>query len=147
MSEPITVIIPGDPQGKQRPRFRKNGKGTYTPKQTRDYEGTIRLLASREMAGKEPLNIPVALELRAHFAIPQSWSQAKKMDALLGRVRPTAGLDVDNIVKAIMDGMNKVAYRDDCLVVSVTASKVYGQSPFVVATVKPINGSTSVSEA
>ncbi len=34
MSEPITVIIPGDPHGKQRPRFRANGS-TYTPTPTR----------------------------------------------------------------------------------------------------------------
>lgn len=146
MNEPITVIIPGDPHGKGRPRFRRNG-GTYTPSATVAYEAAVGTLATREMRGREPLTIPVHVELRAHFPIPKSWPEAKRMDALLGRLRPTGGFDIDNICKAVLDGMNKIAYRDDSLVVSITASKVYAQSPFVVATVKAIDGSESVSEA
>lgn len=140
MSDPITVIIPGDPFGKQRPRFRSNG-GTYTPSATRNYEKAVATLAAAEMRGRSPLTEPVQIELKAHFPIPKSWSEKKRMDAILGRVRPTCSPDLDNIIKAIGDGLNGVAYRDDSLIVSVTAMKVYGQSPFVVATIKPINGS------
>lgn len=145
MIEPITVIIPGDPHGKGRPRFRRNGS-TYTPSHTRNYETAVGMITTREMAGREPITLPVHVELRAHFPIPKSWSRTKQMDALVGRIRPTGGFDIDNICKAVLDGMNKIAYRDDSLVVSIHASKVYGPKPFVVATIKPITGSEATED-
>lgn len=140
MSDPITIMIPGAPHGKGRPRFRRNG-GTYTPSHTRNYETAVGRITAKEMAGRDPITTPVHVELRAHFEIPKSWPAGKKTDALLGRVRPTGGYDIDNICKAVLDGMNKIAYRDDSLVVSIRASKVYSEQPFVVAMVKPIEGS------
>ncbi len=104
-------------------------------------------LAAVEMRGRTAMTEPVQVEMKAVFPIPKSWSEAKRMDAILGRIRPTCSPDIDNIFKSVADGLNGIAYRDDSLIVSVTASKVYGQSSFVVATVKPINGSESVSEA
>jgi Holliday junction resolvase RusA-like endonuclease len=142
MSEPITVIIPGDPHGKQRPRFRANGS-TYTPTPTKNYEKAVATLASVEMRGRPILTEPVQVEMKAVFPIPNSWSEAKKLDAILGRIRPTCSPDIDNIFKSLADGLNGVVYRDDSLIVSIMAQKVYGQEPLVVATVKPITGSTS----
>lgn len=145
MSEPLTIMIPGDPHGKQRPRFRANGSA-YTPTPTKAYEKAISTIAAAEMQGREPLDGPVIVEMRAHFEIPKSWPEAKRMDALLGRIRPTGSPDLDNIVKSLCDGLNGVAYRDDSRVVAITASKVYGHRPFVVATVKPITGSVATEE-
>lgn len=141
MSDPITIMIPGAPHGKGRPRFRCNGS-TYTPSHTRNYETAVGHIAAKEMAGRDPITTPVHVELRAHFEIPKSWPAGKRTDALLGRIRPTGGFDLDNICKAVLDGVNKIAYRDDSLVVSIRASKVYGQQPFVVATIQPIEGSS-----
>jgi Holliday junction resolvase RusA-like endonuclease len=39
--------------------------------------------------------------------------------------------DLDNIVKAITDGMNGVVYEDDSQIVSLHATKVYGTDAMV----------------
>lgn len=43
-----------------------------------------------------------------------------------GRTRPVVKPDIDNMVKGVMDGLNKIAWNDDNQVVKVIASKVYG---------------------
>lgn len=144
MSEPLTIVIPGDPKGKERPRF---GRGrAYTAEGTRAYEEQVGWLAKQELRGRPPIMIPVVMHLRAHFAIPKGWPLTKRQAALIGLIRPTCGPDIDNIVKAVADGLNHIAYRDDKQIVSVNASKVYGASPMVVVTIKEITGS-EVSEA
>lgn len=145
MNEPLTIMVPGQPHGKQRPRFRKGGS-TYTPTPTKNYEKFVATIAAAEMRSRAPMDCPVVIELRAHFEIPKSWSESKRTDALLGRIRPTGSPDLDNIVKSISDGLNGVAYRDDSRIVAIQASKVYGHHAFVVATVKPIEGSQATED-
>ena len=139
--QPITIVIPGPPQGKARPRF--NGKsGVYTPSKTVAYESAIGMLAKASMRGKEPLSGPLHMDMRAVMQIPRSWSKAKQQAALSGEIRPTGKPDIDNLLKSAADGMNKIVYRDDSAIVSVHSSKVYGLQPRVVVTVKPV-GATS----
>ena len=137
MSEPITVVIPGIPQGKARARF-NGASGVYTPVKTAAYETAIGILARASMRGKEQLTGALHLEMRAVMPIPKSWSRAKTDAAILGEIRPTGKPDIDNILKAVADGMNKIVYPDDSAIVSVNSSKVYGQQSFVVVTVKPV---------
>jgi Holliday junction resolvase RusA-like endonuclease len=138
MIEPITVIIPGKPTPKGRPRFNSKTGGIYTPKKTQHYERTVGLLANNAMRGKEVFQGPVHLELRAHFQIPKSWPEELKVKALLGEISPR-GADTDNIVKAVSDGLNKIVYRDDTQIVSIRATKVYAHQPFVVVTVSEVS--------
>jgi Holliday junction resolvase RusA-like endonuclease len=42
-----------------------------------------------------------------------------------GTERPTKKPDIDNIVKAILDGMNGIVYVDDKQVVDLNLTKVY----------------------
>ena len=37
--------------------------------------------------------------------------------------------DIDNLMKIVMDSMNKLYFRDDSIVVAVNAIKYYGESP------------------
>lgn len=137
MTDPVTIIIQGAPHGKGRPRF--NGKTVYTPAETRNYERGVSFIASAEMRGRELMDGPLHIELRAVFAIPKSWSAAKRHQALIGEVRPAVKPDTDNILKAITDPCNGVVFRDDAQIVSVRASKVYGLEPLVIATIKSVH--------
>lgn len=144
MSIPLTIVIQGPPHGKGRPRF---GAGrVYTPIETRNYETGIALIAKSEMRGRAMFDGPLHMDLRAVFAIPKSWSDKKRTQAILGEIRPTVKPDADNILKAIKDGLNGIAYRDDAQIVSVHASKVYGAEPFVVATIKSVSATESQSQ-
>lgn len=140
MNEPVTVVLSGDPQGKGRPRAAVRGKFAtfYTPAKTRTYEGMIRTAAMDAMAGREPISEPVEFDIRAVFAVPQSWSAKKRAAAITGELRPAKKPDIDNVIKAWTDAMNGVVFADDCQIVKGSFSKVYGTAPLVVATVKPI---------
>lgn len=53
-----------------------------------------------------------------------------------GTVRPSRKPDVDNVLKAVLDALNGVAYKDDSRVVHVAASKFYSNDPKIVIRIK-----------
>ena len=50
---------------------------------------------------------------------------------LWNKIRPTKKPDIDNIIKAVLDALNGVAYKDDTQVVQVMATKKYRDKAFV----------------
>jgi Holliday junction resolvase RusA-like endonuclease len=40
---------------------------------------------------------------------------------------PTVPPDLDKLIRAVLDGLTGVAYKDDGQVVKITAVKIYGQ--------------------
>lgn len=140
MTQTLSIVIPGPPQGKGRPRIGKVGAHArmFTPAKTAAYEGLVSLAAQQVMqaAGVAILNCPVSCHITAVMPIPVSWSQAKRRRAICGQEEPTTKPDGDNIVKAIFDGFNGVLWRDDVLCTSHGLQKVYGEQPGVYVTVR-----------
>lgn len=91
----IKIVIEGCPVPKQRPRVGKGGR-VYTPKKTRKYEKRV-----GELAGSLYRFRPVDHDVEIHMAI--FWPDRRRRD-------------LDNTVKSILDGMNKVVYADDYFV-------------------------------
>ena len=129
----IRFFVPGEPVGKGRPRIGQvRGRAmAFTPRKTVDYENLVKMVASQAMAGSPPLEGPVSLTVNAVFSVPQSWSKKRQAAALEGKIRPTGRPDIDNAIKAISDGLNKIVFRDDSQVVHVSAVKIYGLVPGV----------------
>jgi Holliday junction resolvase RusA-like endonuclease len=129
----VSFIIPGQPQGKGRPRIVKIGgfSRMATPKETVAYEGLIALAAQTALAGRPMLDGPVAMRLVLHCQVPASWSGKKQREALAGEHMPTTKPDADNVLKAVCDGCNGVLWRDDVQVVELTLSKRYAATPCV----------------
>ena len=121
----IEFSILGEPQGKGRPRFTKSGHA-YTPEKTRKYETWVQACATEAMGGVAPVTGPVGVTIKAFFSIPKSYPKARKERIALGLELPTKKPDIDNLVKSVCDGMNKIVYEDDAQVVSVQAHKSYG---------------------
>lgn len=48
---------------------------------------------------------------------------------LNGELLPAKKPDIDNVVKAVLDALNKVAYRDDNQVVELQIRKQYSERP------------------
>jgi Holliday junction resolvase RusA-like endonuclease len=120
----LSLSIPMVPTSKARPRVTANG--TYTPKRTRVAEKTVRDYAFEAMHPRRAVAAPLALSVRALFAIPKSWSKAKREAAYEKRLMHTSKPDVDNLVKLVKDALQGVVYVDDCQIVTLTAHKDWG---------------------
>ena len=57
--------------------------------------------------------------------IPKSWPKVKRLEAEYGAILPASKPDVDNILKAAMDGLEGALYHSDAQVTSVNAKKVF----------------------
>jgi len=122
----VEIEVSGQPQGKGRPRFTRTGKA-YTPDKTREYESRIQAAAWKAMqeAKLEPTERFVSVEIIAFMEIPKSWSKVKRMEAGYGALQHTTKPDLDNIVKAALDGMEGAVYVSDKQVTSIKARKMY----------------------
>lgn len=132
----IIFTIKGEPRGKGRPRFTKNGR-VYTPTETIQYENLV-ALGYRNSAKGYKFTSPVRVTIKA-FQKPPKKSK-KVVEAMLnGRVLPTKKPDLDNIAKIILDGLNKVAWDDDTQVVEMMVIKRYAEDPLVAVIIEEID--------
>ncbi|WP_407473501.1 RusA family crossover junction endodeoxyribonuclease [Sulfitobacter sp. PM12] len=129
----MRIVIPGKPFAKQRPRF-ANGR-TYTPDATVSFERTVGQYAVA--AGLPTLSGPVRLSIVAVFEPAQSWSKKRKAAAMWNP--HTQKPDLDNIEKAILDGLNRIAYVDDSQVCMVDKRKMWGSEAQTIVEVTPLN--------
>ena len=60
------------------------------------------------------------------FEVPQSYPKKKAALCTQNITRPTCKPDMDNIVKAVADALNGVAYKDDSGIVEAHVYKRYG---------------------
>ena len=120
----IEFFVP-EIRGKGRPRLTKNGVA-FTDAKTRSYENLVKLLALQAMenAGAQMTDKPVKATINAYFEIPKSYTKKKVQAIINGEIKP-AKPDVDNIIKSIFDGCNKIIFKDDVQIYTLTATKSY----------------------
>jgi Holliday junction resolvase RusA-like endonuclease len=139
----ITISLAGEPVAKGRPRasLRRARGGKLrihmrTPDKTASYEERVRAAARTEVETLSglmslPFDGPVRIDLLAVFEPPASWSQKKRAAAIGREIAHTVRPDLDNILKAWLDALNGIVYRDDTQVVRVVAEKRYGPQALV----------------
>lgn len=131
----------GNPIGKSRPKFSTiNGYAqTYTPAKTTNYENLVRLSYQQKYGGQIiEKDIPLRVEISAYFPIPKSISKKKHEQMQAGEIRHTKKPDSDNIVKAICDALNSVAYYDDSQVCELIVKKYYSDEPRAEITISEV---------
>jgi Holliday junction resolvase RusA-like endonuclease len=133
----VTLVIPGQPCGKQRARVLRIGR-SFTPQKTVQYETLIREVFAVTYPGASQLDGALRLELRAYYQIPQSASKKKVTAMLAGEIRPTVKPDFDNVCKIVGDALNGIAYQDDKQIVEQTFSKWYSDAPRIEITISTL---------
>jgi Holliday junction resolvase RusA-like endonuclease len=128
--------VPGEPRGKGRPRFTKQGH-TYTDSETKAYEQKI-IAYYRKTFGsfRWPDNSFIAVKVVAYYPIPKSATKAQLAAMQAGKIFPSRKPDIDNVLKVVLDALNGVAYKDDSRVVCVEAEKKYSFEPRLEIEVK-----------
>lgn len=136
----IKLIIDGEPVGKGRPRFQRNGQ-PYTPEKTRIYEDYIKM-CYRVQNGKDRVTpgAAVAVTIRACFGIPKRTSKLMRKLMLSSPypVRPTKKPDADNITKIILDALNGLAWEDDKQITGLLVTKEYSEVPQVIVEITEV---------
>jgi Holliday junction resolvase RusA-like endonuclease len=110
----------------------------YTQDKTREIEARIKSAAKAQ--GADPvLTGEVWASAKVFFSIPEAWPRIKKMQAVTGKIRPAKKPDCDNQLKAILDALNGVAWKDDAQVVEAKISKFYAERPGAVIEFGPLH--------
>lgn len=122
----VTFTVPGQPRPKERARVTR--RGTFTPKRTADYERTVytaALLAVSRLPG-------------GRWSWPRDAWYRVELTLAYGDRRIA---DVDNVVKAILDGCHEVLWENDKRARSVHASvdHVRSLAPRAVVTVTVVD--------
>jgi Holliday junction resolvase RusA-like endonuclease len=117
----LSFFIPGKIQGKQRPRFSK--KSVYTPVETVNYEKKIKFLVRKKINESKiniPFDGPIEVNIKAFKTIP-SYKKNKVFDGDFCQSKP----DCDNIIKVVLDSLNKIVFDDDKQVAKISLLKCY----------------------
>lgn len=127
----VAFTIPGQPVAKGRARISIRGGHAvaYTPQKTRTYENQVGAYAAQAMQGRPPMGAAVCVTIEACMLVPASWSKKKRQDALEGKIWPVSRPDLDNIIKAVLDGILRIAIVDDNQVVHLVAQQKYAEIP------------------
>ena len=137
----VYFTIPGEPQGKARPRVVRGKDGrahSYTPDKTVQYETLIRREYRRQGGMRFPDGAVLSVRMVAWYAVPKSASKQHRAAMLAGELLPTKKPDLDNIAKVICDALNGVAYHDDAQVVELYAEKRWDENPRVDVEIREV---------
>ncbi len=118
MTHRVEFTVPGRPTPKARARVVRGG--AYTPARTREYEDRVGWCARQAFAGQAPFREPVELSIRAVFT------------------KRNHG-DFGNIVKAVEDALEGIAYLNDRQVLRWGGGGIYyGREDHAVVSVRPL---------
>lgn len=130
----ISLMIPGQPVAKNRPRFARIGKGVRTYSDQSDEE-QLWVMVARQQLKKFTVqrfcgfNGPVSMKIVFWMKRPASHFGSGKNSGILKASAPSAPIikpDIDNFLKHVMDCLNHcVIWQDDSFVVGVDARKRY----------------------
>ena len=129
MREFVTFVVEGKPVGKGRPRW--SGRHMYTPAATQLYEAAVARACKKAMGGLRPKAGAVKVLIEVCKKVPSHVNKATREAMLQGKIRPTTKPDLDNVVKAVLDACNGIAYEDDAQVVTISAYAQYSDTPCV----------------
>ena len=104
----VTFEVTGQPLPKERVHFNGRTRRAYTASRTRAWEETVGWAALAAMKGRAPLegDVTVGFSFRRQTLVRA---------------------DLDNLIKAVCDGMNGIAYLDDKQIVGYQyAHLIYG---------------------
>ena len=119
--------VPGKVIGKGRPRLNTYTGIVYTPTKTKDYETLIEQYFMIKYPRFKILEGRIKVSIIAYFSIPKSTNKTETEKMLKNDISPTKKPDIDNIVKIILDSMNKFAFKDDIQITKLEVEKKYGE--------------------
>lgn len=119
-------------------RARSSGNRFFTAPKQSHYKAQIQTVMRR---GFKARPIEGALHVSLIFTIKRP-----KTVSLKKRPLPTVKCDLDNLLKIILDSGNGIMWKDDAQIVTIEASKVYGDAGSIWLNFREIGGVHCVPE-
>ena len=131
--EEFSVLVPIEPTAKGRPRFSvfRGHVHTFTPKKTAEYEAKIAEYYMSVKGRKFDREQPLCISIEFGMPIPKSTPKSRRLAMAEGILRHIRKPDLDNLIKAVLDALNGIAWEDDAQVIRITAKKMYSTDPYV----------------
>ena len=129
----VSFVIPTKPSGKERPRLARGI--VYTPAKTVAYENFIKGCYIEQCGNVSFGDRSIKMHIKAYVPVLTKFRKAEKIAALEGKIKPTAKPDADNILKALLDALNEVAYDDDRYIYQISVERVYSNKPRTEVTI------------
>jgi Holliday junction resolvase RusA-like endonuclease len=128
----IEFRVPGiaAPQGSKKAFRTRGGRIALVEScaRVKPYRATV-ALAAREAWVDVPTNGTVGVSIAFTFIRPASHYNAKGVLRAGAATHPGKGIgDIDKLCRAVLDGLTGVIYADDSQVVSLVATKAYGNT-------------------
>lgn len=105
--------VPNRPRAKGRPRMTRRGR-VYTPKSTHEFERHVAASYGKGPTFEGPVSVSIIFSKDKTKVYIKSIPESTK-SSLTG--------DIDNYCKALLDGLNGVAWEDDKIVYHLKAEK------------------------
>lgn len=139
LAQSVRFLVAGKarPKGRARTSVKNGVMRHYTPKPTTEYEDAIRRAAIHALGSRPRFEGPVSVTVTVRCKPPQRTSKKALVEMLAGRLMPTTRPDMDNILKAIADGISKVLIRDDADIVQFSGVKQYAIEAGIDVIVEP----------
>ena len=129
----VDFTIHTAPVSKQRPRLGKGGR-VYTPSKTKVFENIVALSYGNRPSFDDKY---IRIRLKFKFEVPKSYTKKKRLEAIEGKIRPTKA-DIDNYIKAVLDGLNKKAWKDDRYIIGILAEKEYSEKSCIEVSIETV---------
>jgi Holliday junction resolvase RusA-like endonuclease len=131
----ITIDIEPIPQPRHRVTSIGGRARTYLPTKHPVHEYKRAIAEAVKDWPRYKKGVPLWLSLRFDFAMPDSWSGRKRASQWLKLHAQKP--DLDNLAKAVMDGMGN-CWHDDCQVARLSISKAWSSCHAVYITLEEI---------
>ena len=128
----IKTDYPPTPQN--RPRVTRNVTYDTSVKDKKDF-----LKSVLTQLPKEPLNEALIMQVKFYFKRPKSHYNSKGKLKMIAPTQHTKKPDIDNLLKFVLDALNKHLYVDDSQVVSLTGKKFYADKEGIEISVRALS--------
>lgn len=132
----IKIELEGNPIAWARPGIVRTKKTNIVYDRQRKEKEQVRWQIRGQIPG-EVLTTPMKVRIIFRMPIPKSTTGPMRREMLNGCCHHSKKPDIDNLQKFILDTMNGLVFKDDSQICSITADKIYSESPGTLIHIYP----------
>lgn len=136
------IALDLEPMAQSRPRFARRGSGViaYEKKEMRTWRVECSKLIEEAFGKKELIEGPLKIDATFYIQPPKYISSKAKLKkkSAAEEIFCSKKPDIDNYLKALLDSMTGIIFRDDGQVVECRARKLYSLKPRIEFIIKEI---------